>query len=478
MDPSNLLPADGVEVVHQNGVHDEPSNSGEDGGAPYDLDPSVTETAETVASNGNFDDFHQSDSAAIDNSFVAEIKESNDIVDGNNVIITKEEDSKISDQTKQSRATKGLVKNKNAKAPSSSGVHASLVNKSKIGKDKEASSSVSNGTLALDSRPKQSIKSSKLFNDRQTQLSKPKHPLKSDEASSEVSMEKTKSKSLRKGPVKDQGEEDSSLTNNEDAKPHRVGTLPNYGFSFKCGERAERRKEFYNKLEERIQAKEVEKSNLQAKTKETQDAEIKKLRKSLNFKATPMPSFYQEPAPPKVELKKIPTTRPKSPKFGRKKTSANSESDGNTSSSSRLARLSLDEKVSESNPSKGPNPVLQKKPLRRSLPSRLTSEKNNVSKSATALTSSKATKDEKSSLSRAAKKNIKISNATGEEKTETIAATEEKNILSSETDDAVPLNVVPSDNKPSEEDSHVNVDIAVEENPLPPLAQEPVATEQ
>ncbi|VFQ84763.1 unnamed protein product [Cuscuta campestris] len=153
----------------------------------------------------------------------------------------------------------------------------------------------------------------------------------------------------------------------EDAKSRRANALPSYGFSFKCNERAEKRKEFYSKLEEKIHAKEMEQNNIQAKTKESQEAEIKMFRKSLTFKATPMPTFYQEPPPPKVELKKIPPTRAKSPKLGRKKVSSN--------------RLSLDQKVSfeDTPPSKDLSLAsANKRTQRKSLP-KLPSQSTNLS---------------------------------------------------------------------------------------------------
>jgi hypothetical protein len=69
------------------------------------------------------------------------------------------------------------------------------------------------------------------------------------------------------------------------------------------------------KLEENMNAKEAEMNQIQAKTWEEMDAEIKQLRKSLNFKATPMPTFYQEGVPPKTESKKVKSTGKEHLKF-------------------------------------------------------------------------------------------------------------------------------------------------------------------
>ncbi|KAK7352707.1 hypothetical protein VNO80_18135 [Phaseolus coccineus] len=389
----------------------------------------------------------------------------------NNVTISKEEEAEIIDQTEQLKAGKGPVKNKNAKSPIPRGVHASSIKKSKDGKDEKVASTVSNGTFASESTPRQHIKNRSL-SDKQAQLSK--HPGKSNVAPSEASMEKTKPRLSKKGPPDNpnlQGEAESSSPTAEDAQPRKVGMLPNYGFSFKCDERAERRREFYTKLEEKIHAKEVEESNLQAKTKETQEAEIKRLRKSLGFKATPMPSFYQEPPPARVEFKKMPTTRAKSPKLGRKKSSAVSESEGNTSNSARQGRLSLDEKVSQTNLTKGVTLVHQKKPQRKSLPPRLTTSSSN---SASVRTPSKAVNDDKTSLSSVTTEVTTLSISTGEVKVEIAAATEESNVLLDESSKALPLIVEPSEaNSPA-----ANGDLAIEEKPQQlTLAQEPIVAE-
>ncbi|EOA35084.1 hypothetical protein CARUB_v10020195mg [Capsella rubella] len=78
-------------------------------------------------------------------------------------------------------------------------------------------------------------------------------------------------------------------------------------FHFKCSERAEKRKEFYMKLEEKIHAKKTETNQVQAKTQQKAEAEMKQFRKSLNFKATPMPSFYNTDTRPRSHNKTEPS---------------------------------------------------------------------------------------------------------------------------------------------------------------------------
>ncbi|KAK1271079.1 hypothetical protein QJS04_geneDACA012933 [Acorus gramineus] len=133
-----------------------------------------------------------------------------------------------------------------------------------------------------------------------------------------------------------------------------------------CGPRRINGSGFSSRLEERAEKR----------REENQEAEIKQLRKSLTFKAKPMPSFYKEPAPPKIELKKIPTTRPKSPKLGRHKatTSAPDASEGDKSGrSSRSSPNTVKPNGIASN-GNGNSITSEKKHLRKSL-SKLPSKK-------------------------------------------------------------------------------------------------------
>ncbi|XP_073134966.1 protein WVD2-like 3 [Henckelia pumila] len=127
-------------------------------------------------------------------------------------------------------------------------------------------------------------------------------------------------KPLQPDNKKHPDEDDLSVTspNGASSRKFKKATIASAPV-FKSSERAERRKQFYLKLEEKTQALEAERTQDEARRKEETEAAIKQLRKSLNFKASPMPSFYHEEPPPQVKLKKPPLTRAKSPKLGRRK---------------------------------------------------------------------------------------------------------------------------------------------------------------
>ncbi|GMJ15862.1 WAVE-DAMPENED 5 [Hibiscus trionum] len=397
MDLEDILPVDGLdEVALQNGVDRQIRVSVEDSGISDNV-------------NGNVEAYLQNEMD--DNGKTGEAREEvNGFVDSNGLIDSKE--GAIKDNVKPSITRKVQGKAKSEKPSGPKNVSSALLKKSKDGKIEKATSTASNGgSLATNARPKQPLQS-RSVNEKQGNASKLSE--KSGLPFSKGIMEKPKAKPLKKGPIHNAEEDaESSSPTAADGKPHRVGTLPKYGFSFKCDERAEKRKEFYTQLEEKIHAREVEKSNLQAKSKETQEAEIKMFRKTLNFKATPMPSFYQEPSPPKVELKKIPTTRPKSPKLGRKKYSIPLDSDDTNNSGHQSGRLSLDEKASQSISAKVISPVHAKKPQRKSLP-KLPSQKTSLSsakneeKATTAgkVASSKASNEENPTLSDATNEDL------------------------------------------------------------------------
>ncbi|XP_058180519.1 protein WVD2-like 7 [Rhododendron vialii] len=92
-------------------------------------------------------------------------------------------------------------------------------------------------------------------------------------------------------------------------------------FSLRTEERAARRKQ---KLEEKFNANEGQKVQLQTRLKEKAETELRKLRQSLCFRAQPLPDFYNEREAAKDQIKnvKIPLPHPNSPKIGRGKPSS------------------------------------------------------------------------------------------------------------------------------------------------------------
>ncbi|XWS63783.1 hypothetical protein CRYUN_Cryun06bG0131300 [Craigia yunnanensis] len=89
-------------------------------------------------------------------------------------------------------------------------------------------------------------------------------------------------------------------------------------FSFRSEERVAKRKEFFKKLEDKMNSKEAEKSQMQIRSKEKAKNDLNKLRQSTDFKARPNEDLYHGSQSSSNHIKKIPSTWPQSPKFGRK----------------------------------------------------------------------------------------------------------------------------------------------------------------
>ncbi|XP_048636250.1 protein WVD2-like 5 isoform X2 [Brassica napus] len=304
---------------------------------------------------------------------------------------------------KHVKGEKAQRKLKHEKLPGGKNVPSVHVKKNKGAVAKVAAS---NGSVAPNAHTTKSLKSTS-SNGRAAKVTE--HGKQDSTPAESTTGDKVKPKPQKK-QTHETSEDDTQSSNPkaDDGKPRKVGALPNYGFSFKCDQRAEKRREFYVKLEEKTHAKEEEINNMQAKSKETEEAELRKLRKSLNFKATPMPSFSQ---PPKTELKKIPPTRPKSPKLGRKKT------DAEETQTPRVGRLSLDEKASRDHPAaKGTAATVdpKKQPLRKSLP-RLPSQKTTLPDGKPAATTSAKVKPERKKLEKDAETQSQSSNPKEEE---------------------------------------------------------------
>ncbi|KAK8627474.1 hypothetical protein V6N13_135085 [Hibiscus sabdariffa] len=88
-------------------------------------------------------------------------------------------------------------------------------------------------------------------------------------------------------------------------------------FSFRCEERVEKRKEFFKKLEDKMNSKEAEKSQMQTKSKEKAKNDPKRFRQNTDVKAKSNEDSSHGSQIPHNYVKKITSSWPQSPKLGK-----------------------------------------------------------------------------------------------------------------------------------------------------------------
>ncbi|KAL4363770.1 hypothetical protein GQ457_04G008310 [Hibiscus cannabinus] len=109
----------------------------------------------------------------------------------------------------------------------------------------------------------------------------------------------------------------ASETSTRSLNASGTSTIP-CPFIFRSEERAEKRKEFFKKLEDKMKLKEAEKSNTQIKSKEKVKNDLNKSRQSIDVKGRSNEDPCHGSQIPHNNVEKITSSLPQSPKQGRK----------------------------------------------------------------------------------------------------------------------------------------------------------------
>ncbi|KAK2981305.1 hypothetical protein RJ640_007006 [Escallonia rubra] len=145
-----------------------------------------------------------------------------------------------------------------------------------------------------------SIKSSRDFSKKPTRTEEGSQRTKPEIKSSHISAPSTRTMSRTSKPedLDSKGKLIQERGSGKELRTKKVvdsQSLASEKFVSRARQTASRCKETYlMKLGDKMHTKEVERNQIQEKTLEKKEADTKQFRRSLNFKATPMPSFYHE----------------------------------------------------------------------------------------------------------------------------------------------------------------------------------------